>query len=367
MEVTTLIISQRGDIHADALVWALHKLGRRAARWMPSTLAETPVSAWISPDSNANVQLDGPDGPFETRSMRSIWLRRFRLPVMPATMSASDQVVAEREVEGFLRGVTTMIAPPALWANPPTAQRTAALKAPQLVAARAVGLAIPNTLLSNDMEHVRAFVQAASGQVIYKPFYPAVWVSAPEVHSALTAFVNAEQLDDPEALRLCPGIFQEFVPKAFELRVTILGRTCIAVRISNHEELDWRVLKDAVKLAPYRLPAAIEIRLFALMDTLGLVMGSVDMIVTPDGEYVFLEINEQGQFLWVEQLRPDISLLEPLAHFFCSADPQFRWSGTAKPKIRFNDYLDCGAFDQFEEHVRLVKPEPNRYVLNDVA
>lgn len=38
------------------------------------------------------------------------------------------------------------------------------------------------------------------------------------------------------------------------------------------------------------------------MATLGLVFGTIDLKITHDGEYVFLEVNPQGQFLYVENL-----------------------------------------------------------------
>jgi hypothetical protein len=37
------------------------------------------------------------------------------------------------------------------------------------------------------------------------------------------------------------------------------------------------------------------------MKRLGLAYGAVDMRRTPDGDYVFLEINPSGQWLFVEQ------------------------------------------------------------------
>jgi hypothetical protein len=50
----------------------------------------------------------------------------------------------------------------------------------------------------------------------------------------------------------------------------------------------------------------------ALMDRLGLVFGSIDMIVTPDGEHVFLEVNPNGQFDWVAR-RAGLPIYEALA------------------------------------------------------
>lgn len=34
---------------------------------------------------------------------------------------------------------------------------------------------------------------------------------------------------------------------------------------------------------------------------MGLCYGAIDMVVTPDERYVFIEINPNGQYLWVEQ------------------------------------------------------------------
>ncbi len=45
----------------------------------------------------------------------------------------------------------------------------------------------------------------------------------------------------------------------------------------------------------------VEARLRALMTRLGLVYGAIDMRLTPDGHYIFLEINPSGQWLFVEE------------------------------------------------------------------
>ena len=63
---------------------------------------------------------------------------------------------------------------------------------------------------------------------------------------------------------------------------------------------------------PHELPANVAEKLYALMDALGLVFGSVDMIVTPEGKYVFLEINPNGQFDWVAK-RAGLPIYEALA------------------------------------------------------
>src|SRR5882672_6715415 len=48
-------------------------------------------------------------------------------------------------------------------------------------------------------------------------------------------------------------------------------------------------------------------------ELLGLAFGCIDLIVTPEGEHIFLEVNEMGQFLWVEQDEPRSELLRCFA------------------------------------------------------
>ena len=38
------------------------------------------------------------------------------------------------------------------------------------------------------------------------------------------------------------------------------------------------------------------------MKDLGLCFGAIDMILTPKNEYVFLEVNPNGQWGWIEEL-----------------------------------------------------------------
>ncbi len=54
------------------------------------------------------------------------------------------------------------------------------------------------------------------------------------------------------------------------------------------------------------------------MKKLGLVFGCFDFIVTPDNEYYFLEVNEQGQFLWIEEVNPDIKILDAFVNLLIS-------------------------------------------------
>ena len=106
-------------------------------------------------------------------------------------------------------------------------------------------------------------------------------------------------------MHAAPCRFQNLVEKAYELRVTVIGQSVISMGINSqkHEDtkIDWRVgqlRRDLYDVVP--LPPIVRQRVFDLMSRLGLVYGALDLIVTPDDEYVFLEINPGGQWLWME-------------------------------------------------------------------
>jgi glutathione synthase/RimK-type ligase-like ATP-grasp enzyme len=51
-----------------------------------------------------------------------------------------------------------------------------------------------------------------------------------------------------------------------------------------------------------QLPTQIEERCIALVEAYGLSFGAIDLVRRTSGEYVFLELNPNGQWAWVEQL-----------------------------------------------------------------
>jgi hypothetical protein len=350
-----LIVTQPGDTHAHAVQWALQLLGHNCSRWFPGALAERPVSIRLN-DRRVMAELAGPEGMIDFESIHGVWLRRFELPPAlqvngptPEYMTETDKIVARGESDSFLRGINYIIGKRAYWINRPNAQRAATYKAAQLTAARKVGLRIPNTLMTNDIEQARAFIQSSNGRVIYKPFFAAFWQreNLGDEVGTFTVPISESDLVDPNSLRLSPGIFQQFVSKKYELRIFVFGRNYVAAQITDQDDIDWRI-SHRMKLSPCRLSSEIELKLMQFMDEMGLVTGSVDMIVTSEGEHFFLEINEQGQFLWLEQMNEEIRVLGPFARFLASYDKEVPLQ--QDKDISLGDYFASPSCSEFIEN-----------------
>jgi glutathione synthase/RimK-type ligase-like ATP-grasp enzyme len=98
-------------------------------------------------------------------------------------------------------------------------------------------------------------------------------------------------------------IFQEYVPARFDVRVTVVGDRIFAAAIHSQDTqylVDFCIDMNRAKVEPHDLPTDVATRLAEFMQRLGLVYGANDMRLTPDGRYVFLEVNPAGQWLFIE-------------------------------------------------------------------
>lgn len=196
--------------------------------------------------------------------------------------------------------------------NPATAATMWEDKISQLMAATEVGLTVPPTRYTCDLGAAADFAdEVGGGRVAFKPFGPYLGQNRVEGHitqlycQVLPAAELRHQAGDD--LVPTPAIWQPYVPKAHELRVVYVGGTIFSCRIeSQASEVaneDWRRYDiDNTPHLPHELDPGVAARVHALMARMGLVFGSLDFIVTPEGEHVFLEINPVGQFDWIAEL-----------------------------------------------------------------
>jgi hypothetical protein len=80
-----------------------------------------------------------------------------------------------------------------------------------------------------------------------------------------------------------------------------------------------------VPYAAHELPRRVAEKILAVNADLGLVFGAYDLILTPEDRYVFLEVNQQGQFLWLEE-QTGQPLLENFCELLIQARPDYRCS-----------------------------------------
>jgi glutathione synthase/RimK-type ligase-like ATP-grasp enzyme len=291
-----LIISANEDLHAQAVMRELAAAGHAGARIL--NLSEFPMQIALNMrlDNNGHSDFDlrFPDRTVRMDEVSAVWWRRpqaFGIP--PEVRDPAVRFFAMSEAATALQGMWQSSR--ALWVNNIQRDAAAAHKPWQLTLAKQLGLRVPETLITNDPAEARAFWAAIPGEVVYKPF-TATLQSWRE-----TRILKPEEEKFADAVRLAPVIFQKYVAGR-DLRITAIGDRLFPAEAdaeSGCYKVDVR-LNHGLTYRAHQLPFEIEEKLLRLMRTLGLEYGAIDMRLTPEGEYVFFEVNPAGQFLYVE-------------------------------------------------------------------
>ena len=146
-------------------------------------------------------------------------------------------------------------------------------------------------------------------------------------------------------------IYQEEVTKIRELRCVVMGREIVVVDLKPPTKeldiLDWKAYdyKDLIIRECEREDTLVK-AIYKFMELSGLVFGSFDIAVDQAGRYVFFEINQQGQFLWIEECNPQIKLLDRMAKFLLNGGDQFVYEDNSSSVISYSTYLEANLWQQ---------------------
>ena len=320
-----LIVTNKTDYTADFLILELQKQGVEFVRF---NTEDFPLSIELSVDLSVGGDLDGYFNVYGKQlafsDIGSIWYRRPVAPSLPEpTFDRVAQDFITTESRYTLDSIWRVLN--SFWVSHPDKLRAAETKLHQLIKAVQLGLTVPHTLISTSPEKVQGFYTAYNRQIIYKP-QRYIQVDGDErVDLIYTNLVDEEKSTHFDEVRFVPSLFQNYIPKASELRITVISNNVLTVQIHSQElkiaEHDWRRANSTeLRHTPYNLPEEISRKCVALVQSYGLAFGAIDMILTPDGEYVFLEMNPNGQWAWIEQRCPEIHIREALIELLVKQD-----------------------------------------------
>jgi glutathione synthase/RimK-type ligase-like ATP-grasp enzyme len=315
-----LLVTTAADVASDYVAARLTERGASSFRLDTETFPlQLQCGVRFTPGQAVGWSCRAPGGDtIRLTDIPSIWFRRHRLPVFPTTVSPGHAEYCLREANWFIRGAIFALADgSSRCMSRPEAIYRAESKLHQLAVAPGVGLAIPDTLVSNDPDDVRAFADQYDGFIVAKALRLGYFDYGSIQTSVFTSRVPGSALRDATAISLAPVIYQPLLHKHVDLRVTVVGDDLWAAEILSQDEptaaVDWRQSAVQLRHRPHKLPAQIAEGCLALLKHLQLAYGALDFVLTPDGEYVFLEVNPNGQWVWLED-----ELKFPISHAIAS-------------------------------------------------
>jgi glutathione synthase/RimK-type ligase-like ATP-grasp enzyme len=311
-----LVISYPGEEHTADVIERLERAGREVVLM---DLADFPAHSELSmswqSDGRPAYLIAGPRGSVDLSAARVTWWRRVRpFTIDQTVISPSMRAFAESETSQAVGGMLDAL--PCAWVNPRAADEAAHRKPFQWAVAERVGLRLPRTLVTNRPEAAQAFIdQVGVGKTIFKAFL------ASQEAWRETRLIEREDLARLDLVRLAPVIFQEYI-EGVDLRVTVIGDRVFAAEIDARQTrypFDMRMVIEESIVRPVELPASVQAAVLALQRRLGLCYGAIDLRRTPDGDYVFFEVNPAGQWLFVE-LRTGLPISQAVADYLAAME-----------------------------------------------
>lgn len=194
-------------------------------------------------------------------------------------------------------------------------------KIESLIVASRNGLSIPETIISSSVTSFKDYMNDSSKLWITKSISDEFSYRF-RTSTLCAGFPTLLKFDDikPKSEWIFPSLVQAKIEKKYELRIVFLNgdfySMAIFTKSQESSNIDYRRsnVRD-MKVASYNLPDAIQEKLTRFMKELGLNFGSIDMIVTRNNEYVFLEVNPSGQFGWMSR-KCNFNLERKIAEYF---------------------------------------------------
>jgi len=241
----------------------------------------------------------------DAEALVSFWYRRIRMPAPPPEATDTTHEYVFREAVATLRGALEVLSARLRSFGSPCTLDRAESKVFQLDIAADLGFEIPNTVITSDPGELRRFAREHAGLLVAKPVHSGYLRTPDGDVGIFTQRLEVGDLVEIDRALPCPIIVQEEIPKAFDIRVTVVRDAVYATAIDSQSDpaaqVDWRrTSRPDLPHHRHELPPAVHSRCVEMAARQGTGFAAIDLVLTPDNRYVFLESNPNGEWLWIE-------------------------------------------------------------------
>lgn len=290
-----LFVTNKDDFAIDFLIYKFKDFGVPYLRLNSEDITEYGI-IWNYDD---NIYLNYNGNKYSMEELKSVYFRRAP-SLFPMSINPDDTSFINGERRDFFEGLYLNLN--VKWLNPIFSTYKAEKKLYQLKTAKEIGFTIPNTIISNDPKEIIKFIED-NGKCIIKPISHGLQISDEGAFSIYTTEITDTSFLETDKLFESPVMVQSKINNYRDIRSTVIGRNIFSVEIEKEDTagVDWRTPEVKKSYRIHELPENINRLVFSLHKKLNLVYSAFDFILTPNGEYVFLETNPAGEWVWLER------------------------------------------------------------------
>ncbi|GCE12533.1 MvdC/MvdD family ATP grasp protein [Tengunoibacter tsumagoiensis] len=317
-----LILSRPQDGHVSPVLEEIKARGARAyclhtadfpEKATFTSILSQAAGGWIG-------SLISDDQTIPLQELTSIWRRRPKRYVASNAYAPGIKAFIEEAERALLGVLESQTLQGTFWVSQTHAVRRADLKALQLAMARHLGFQVPRTLMTNSPQEAEAFYHQCHGNIILKAVSRGAIENEEQQmsHFLYTSQVERAHFAHIEGVRVTAHLFQERIEKTCDVRIVVIGRQVFAARMHSLQGgqacLDFRQQYANLTYEVHTLPEVIREKVLELVRSFDLQFASMDCLITSQDEYVFLDLNPNGQFLWLQyRLGSRLPLKEAMA------------------------------------------------------
>ena len=272
-----LILTSNQDLTADYLIVELIRRQQPYFRLNTEELSQAKFTFSLK-DASTDRSISVGPRTLNLGAVVAVWYRRSIHPIPNAALTPAERNFAAGELRHLAMGL--VLNPRITWVNPIDKVSVAEHKLYQLQVAAGLGLQVPRTLVSADVEKLRSFASENTAGTICKPIFHGMFFDGLSKHSVYTRRLDVETLD-AASLTACPILLQEEIPRIADVRATFIGRHCFVADIRGGASLiDWRDPRAVVDYTVSSLDDTTVELCRRMLAELGLVYGAFDFIRT---------------------------------------------------------------------------------------
>lgn len=287
--------------HLTPVVTLLRQAGKEVIVYEADKAARGVTHFSIALESGKGLVVNYDGYKFSLDSIAAAWYRKPHILTQHMGEDEIRMTAIIEEIKRLQDGLFQLI-PTTKWLNPPDEIKSSAYKVSQLARAEKLGIRIPTTLITNKSEDIAQQFPLES-EIIFKPTQSRVRTNKSWKFLNTTILTNDANI--PKLGNPFPGIWQEFAQKKREWRITVVGDKIFSASIytTEHARNDWRIHQGGphVQFKAELFPIDLQEKCLEFLAEAGLRFGVFDFVENEQGNVIFLELNPNGQYLWLEE------------------------------------------------------------------
>lgn len=346
--MTILLVSSRVDPHSIIIKRALEDCGVSLDILSPALIPSSRLYCSLDVDAEGLATRHRYQGNLGfNKDYSTVWLRRLAFPPLEL-IDDRDRGFAERELQHFLIGFFSQMCNETRCINDFWSAKFINNKINQLKLAIDLGFRVPKTLITTSPIEAKDRIREWRGAIL-KSLIPMFWETEDKQYALYATSINEDAIENNDEF---VGVIQiqERIYKTSDVRVFVCGNNQISVEVNGdaHPEtqIDFRAgfATGRLETREVNLPTDISAKIYKFMEMANIETASFDFVVV-DAEYYFLECNESGNFLWMEEFCPSLKALSLICKKLTEREDLSEEQQKRIDNLKLSAYID---FDESE-------------------